>query len=153
MAGFTALGGWWVVGQMVLLAAVAASAAAGGEDWGVAARTTGVALAAAGALQAGLGMAALGGSLTPFPAPRPGAALVERGVYRLVRHPIYGGLCLGSAGLGLFDGNPIAISLAGGLTVFLWAKAGREEERLVAHDPEYAGYRVRVTRRLVPWII
>jgi protein-S-isoprenylcysteine O-methyltransferase Ste14 len=33
----------------------------------------------------------LGPSLTPFPAPLPGASLRQDGLYRVVRHPIYGG--------------------------------------------------------------
>jgi protein-S-isoprenylcysteine O-methyltransferase Ste14 len=153
MRGFTRRGGWWVAGQAVLLTAVAAAFLTGGADWGFPSRAAGLAVAGAGAVQAGLGLAALGEGLTPFPAPRPGGALVERGIYRLVRHPIYGGLCLGSAGLGVFDGNPPVIVLAGGLTAYMWAKSGHEEQRLLGHYPDYAGYRDRVTRRLVPWVI
>lgn len=153
MRGFGERGGWWVAGQVALLGAVAAALFTGGEDWGFVWRAAGAALTAAGALQAGLGLVTLGEGLTPFPAPRPDTALVERGVYRLVRHPIYGGLCLGSAGLGLSDGNPAAVVLAVALTAYLWAKSGHEEGRLLSHYSDYAGYRERVTKRLIPWIV
>ncbi|MCB2224600.1 MAG: isoprenylcysteine carboxylmethyltransferase family protein [Actinobacteria bacterium] len=153
MHGFTARGGWWVVGQFCLFGAVLAALVTSGEDWGAWARVLGAAVAAAGAVQAAWGLAALGESLTPFPAPRPGTAMVERGVYRLVRHPIYGGLGIGAAGLGLFDGNPLALWAAAALVLYLWAKSGHEERRLVSHFPDYAAYRTRVPRRLVPWLL
>lgn len=142
-----------MVGQGVLLVAVVGALLFTGEEWGMAARVAGIAVAAAGGVLAVGGLITLGESLTPFPAPRSGAALVERGVYRLVRHPIYGGIGLGSAGLGLVDGNPLAIWVSAVLVLYLWAKAGHEERRLVSHFPDYAGYRTRVTRRLIPWLI
>ncbi|MCJ7725844.1 MAG: isoprenylcysteine carboxylmethyltransferase family protein [Acidimicrobiia bacterium] len=153
MEGFADRGGWWVVGQGVLLAAAVGALFSYGEDWGIVAEVAGIVVAAAGGVQALLGLISLGESLTPFPAPRSDAALVERGVYRLVRHPIYGGIGLGSAGLGLFDGNPPAIWVSAALIIYLWAKAGHEEQRLVSHFPDYAGYRTRVRRRLIPWLI
>jgi protein-S-isoprenylcysteine O-methyltransferase Ste14 len=153
MEGFGARGGWWVVGQAALLAAVAASLLTGGDDWGPVGRIGGGALVAAGVMLAGSGLVTLGDSLSPFPSPRSGGALVERGVYRLVRHPIYGGIALGGLGLGVYDGNPLTIWGATGLTLYLWAKAGREEARLLSHFPDYAGYRERVSRRMIPWLI
>ncbi len=39
------------------------------------------------------------------------------------------------------------------LIVYLWAKVGREESRLVSHHVDYAGYRSRVRSRLILWII
>ena len=153
MEGFSDKGGWWVVGQIVLGAGVVALVLVGGDDWGPVARIGGAAVAGAGALLIVLGLVTLGESLTPFPAPRSDAALVERGVYRLARHPIYGGISLGGLGLSVFDGNPLALSAAAALMLFLWAKAGHEEERLVSHFPDYAGYRTRVRSRLIPWVI
>ena len=51
-----------------------------------------------------------GENLTPFPEPLPGARLVESGAYRLVRHPIYGGLILGALGWGLLTASPLALA-------------------------------------------
>ena len=153
MRRFAAKGGWWVVGQVVVSAAVVALVVVAGQDWGPVARITGSALMAAGAVMVGLGLVTLGENLTPFPAPRSEGALVERGIYRLVRHPIYGGFCSGAAGLGWYDGNLLAITAAVALAVFLWAKAGHEEARLLTHFPDYAAYRSRVRSRLIPWIV
>jgi protein-S-isoprenylcysteine O-methyltransferase Ste14 len=95
----------------------------------------------------------LGENLTPFPAPRGDSTLVARGIYCLVRHPVYGGLVVASGGVALFDGNPAGLAVAGVLTAYLWAKAGFEERRLVARFPDYARYRTQVARRLIPWVL
>ena len=70
-----------------------------------------------------------------------------------VRHPIYGGLVLGSGGLGLVDGNTVVLALSGVLTAVLVGKAAGEEIRLEAHLTEYAAYRTRVRWRIIPWVL
>jgi protein-S-isoprenylcysteine O-methyltransferase Ste14 len=97
------------------------------------------------------GFVALGRNLTPSPKPRVGGTLVQHGIYRLVRHPLYVSLVLGCLGWGLmWQSGP-----ATGATVFLaWAlnaKARVEEAWLQERFPEYADYARRV-RRFVPWI-
>jgi protein-S-isoprenylcysteine O-methyltransferase Ste14 len=153
MEGFRAKGGWWVVAQALLLAALTASWLLWGGDWGVAALAAGAVLAGAGAALAGSGLLVLGRHLSPYPTPRHDAALVEHGPYRLARHPIYGGIILGAAGLSVADGNWPGLALSALLAVLFWAKSEFEERRLFAHFPAYAGYRERVRRRLIPWVL
>ena len=153
MRRFTAKGGWWVVAQGVLLAALAAAWVMWRDDWGAAAVAGGAALAGAGAALAGGGFLALGEQVTPYPEPRPGAILVERGVYRLARHPIYGGIVLGSAGISLALGSWPGLLLAAALFGLFWLKSGFEERRLVARVAGYEAYRGRVWRRLIPWVL
>jgi protein-S-isoprenylcysteine O-methyltransferase Ste14 len=149
---FTARGGWWVVAQVALFGGLAAFWLLWGDDWGVAALAAGAVLAGlGGALVAG-GLAALGSRLTPFPAPLHGGALVERGAYRLVRHPIYGGIVLGATGVSLADGNWPGLLLAGTLGGLFWAKSWVEEGMLATQFATYAAYRARVRWRLIPWI-
>ncbi|MBU1493554.1 MAG: isoprenylcysteine carboxylmethyltransferase family protein [Actinobacteria bacterium] len=152
MGGFRDRGGRWVVGQFGLLAIVAFALLSAGEDWGLVARIAGAVLVALGATLTTGGLITLGDNLTPFPAPRSESALVERGVYRVVRHPIYGGIVLGSLGAGIFDGNLPAIWASVALMAYLWTKAGHEEGRLLARHPDYADYRGRVRGRLIPWV-
>jgi protein-S-isoprenylcysteine O-methyltransferase Ste14 len=98
------------------------------------------------------GVLALGPSLSPFPEPRADARLVAGGVYARVRHPIYGGLVLGSLGLALWRGSLSGLLLAALLLAFFDRKSRHEERRLEMRFPTYAEYRRQVGKRLLPWI-
>lgn len=126
-----------------------------GPAWEGAARiaTTvlGGALLLAGGLLAARGVVDLRESLTALPHPREDGQLIERGAYRLVRHPIYGGLVLGSVGWGLVVASPAALVGALLLLVFFDLKSRREEAWLLDRYPAYAAYQAR-TRRMVPFV-
>lgn len=111
----------------------------------------GTALALAGAA-AGLWAArALGRSLTPYPRPGERAELVERGPYRLVRHPIYAAGLFFFAGYSLWAG-PAALGLTAVLAL-VWALKAAVEERFLRERYEgYAAYAERVPHRLVPGV-
>jgi protein-S-isoprenylcysteine O-methyltransferase Ste14 len=144
----------WVAIQGVILAAVAIAGLAG-PAWADPVRlpvaAVGVGLIVAGGVLAIRGLVDLADALTPLPHPRAGAALVEHGAYRLVRHPIYGGLVLGSLGWSLVMASPVAVVAAGALLGFFRLKSAREEAWLEDHYAGYAAYRGR-TRRMIPWI-
>ena len=144
----------WVVIQVVLLGAIALAAVLGPAwDDGLWAATAalGAALLVAGLTLAIRGTLDLRHALTPLPYPRRDATLVESGVYRRVRHPIYGGLIVAAFGWGLVTASPVALALAITLLVFFELKSRREEVWLVERYPDYPAYRAR-TRRLIPWI-
>jgi protein-S-isoprenylcysteine O-methyltransferase Ste14 len=144
----------WVVLQVVLFALVVAAGAAGPVVEGpirLALAAAGVLLVAAGGLLAVRGVLDLREALTPLPHPRAGAELVESGTYRLVRHPIYGGLVLAATGWALLTASPLALGGAAVLLGFFRLKSGREEAWLRAHYPGYAAYAAR-TRRLIPGV-
>ena len=147
----------WVVIQGVLFAAIALAGAALTGTWpgpwtGIA-TSAGWVFVALGATLAGAGLAGLrgGDALTAVPHPRDEASLVETGAFRLVRHPIYGGLILGAAGWALLRASPAALLGAAILLVFFDLKRRREEAWLATRYHGYAAYRAR-TRRLIPWI-
>jgi len=77
--------------------------------------------------------------------------LLERGAYRLVRHPIYSGLLQMAWGWGLWCGGWLTLGYALALFILLDRKARREEQILRATFPGYAAYSRRV-RRLIPFI-
>ncbi len=147
----------WVILQMVCLGAIGLGGlpvtATLDGPWKVLAMAVGSALILGGAVLGVGGLAALSGgnALTALPHPRPAAMLVETGAYRLVRHPIYGALVLGSAGWALFRISVLAAVGTLVLFVVLDLKRRREEEWLIDRFPTYATYRAR-TRRFVPWI-
>jgi len=142
----------WVVLQGVILVAVAFAGSLGPAWDGMARLSTtiiGGALLLAGWLLAIKGLVDLRENLTALPHPRDGATLVDRGAYRLVRHPIYGGLVLGAFGWGAVTASPMALLLAALLLAFFDLKSRREEAWLADRFPDYLAYRER-TRRLIP---
>ncbi len=78
--------------------------------------------------------------------------LIQRGPYRLVRHPIYSGLLLMVFGTAVLAGRvggfiAVIISFCG-----VWIKLHQEEVLLSKHFPEYAEYKSR-TKALVPFLL
>jgi len=79
--------------------------------------------------------------------------LIERGPYRVVRHPIYTGI------LAMFAGTAIASGYFGGflglclVSVSFWLKLKREEDLMLKHFPgKYAIYQRRV-KRIIPFLV
>jgi protein-S-isoprenylcysteine O-methyltransferase Ste14 len=149
-----ARGEGWVLIQLALLGLIVVAGAAG-PAWSGIPRVVGCAVGGAmigcGGILTLRGVQDLRENLTPFPKPLPEARLVEKGAYRLVRHPIYGGLILGAVGWGLLTASLPALTGALVLAVFFDLKSRREEVWLSAKFEGYAVYRSR-TRRLLPWI-
>jgi len=144
----------WVAIQGLLLVTTAVAGLLGPAWAGqlrVATSVVGAILIAGGLVLAARGLRDLRDALTPLPYPRDDAELVETGVYRLVRHPIYGGLVLAAVGWGLLMASPAALVAAIGLWGFFELKSRREEAWLEGRFVGYASYRAR-TRRLIPWI-
>ena len=110
-------------------------------------RVAGGVLVVAGTALVFAGWGALGPAVSPYPAPRTGTDLV-------VRHPIYGGICLGAAGVALLALDPAALAVAVLVIVpFFWLKSSFEERHLVAAYPGYEDYRRRVRKRLIPGLL
>jgi protein-S-isoprenylcysteine O-methyltransferase Ste14 len=147
-------GGGWVLIQVGMLAA-AGVAGLHGAAWPAAASPW---LAAAGGLAAlcGAGLllgggAGLGRQLTPFPRPVAHGDLRQDGVYRFVRHPMYGGALLVMLGWALLS-SPLALVPFVFAAAFLDAKRRREEAWLLERHAGYVDYRRRVRRRFVPFV-
>lgn len=140
----------WVIGQFILAGVVVVTAGAG-PSWAISRPLAG-AVIVFGGLFGAWSLLALGNSLTPYPAPRADGELVERGPYRIVRHPIYTsllimlfGVCLWGSWWGLV---PLTV-----LLVWWLGKAQVEEAFLRTAYPGYEQYCQRVRKRLIPWIL
>ncbi len=73
--------------------------------------------------------------------------LVDRGIYRLVRHPQYVGYALLVVGFGALRPHPVVIGLAGGAAVLFCLQAIAEERALQMKWPAaYEAYMRRVPR-------
>ena len=147
-------GEWYVLAQGVLLPLVAFGPRTLPmvPEWGGAwAGAVGGVLLAAGLGLVLAGAWWLGRNLPPFAAPRDGSVLVERGPYRLVRHPIYAGLFLGALGWAFLVRGVLTLGWALLLLLLLDRKASLEERWLMESFPGYAAYRQRV-RKLIPFL-
>ncbi|MDP4198094.1 MAG: isoprenylcysteine carboxylmethyltransferase family protein [Bacteroidota bacterium] len=111
----------------------------------------GAVLAIAGVTIALLGVGALGRSLSPYPRPKAEAELHERGVYGIVRHPIYSGIVLWSLGWSVMYLSLATLAAALVLFAFFDIKARREERWLEQKFTGYTAYKQRV-RKLIPFV-
>ena len=154
MGGFVERGGLWVSAQLVLFVAIVwigrldlvtfsfnGQQAVGWTLMGLA-----LVIGAAAAFS-------LGGNLTPYPKPAKAGTMVEHGLYRVVRHPIYTAVIVGMIGIALRGGDWVSLALAIGLLPFFYAKSTFEEAHLVEHYPSYLEYQRRVPNRMVPGIL
>jgi protein-S-isoprenylcysteine O-methyltransferase Ste14 len=150
--GFITRGGWWVLAQlpfMLLVLVVPLRYGAGHVTPTEPVQMAGVALTVLGASLILWGFVSLGDALTPFPRPLEQATMHRQGAYRVVRHPIYAGVLLGSLGWALWW-----ISGYGGLCVLLLGvffdrKAAYEETWLREKYQDYADYQAKV-KKFIP---
>lgn len=147
-----ARGGGWVVIQFALMTAIGIAGYLGpGWPAGRAFVVVGIAVAAAGIAVAVSAGRAHGAGLTPFPRPKAGAALIETGPYRFVRHPIYSGGLLSFVGISLAL-SPAALALTAVLAI-IWALKVEVEERFLREaEPAYLAYCERTPTRLIPFV-
>jgi protein-S-isoprenylcysteine O-methyltransferase Ste14 len=88
-----------------------------------------------------MAMIALNVNLSPFPTPKKSARLIQHGIFKFVRHPIYSGILLFCFGFSLYQANLfqwlVSFLL---LTLFIY-KAKYEEGLLQKKFNEYATYK------------
>jgi protein-S-isoprenylcysteine O-methyltransferase Ste14 len=93
----------------------------------------------------------LGPNLTPLPKPKPSGQLIQTGLYRLVRHPIYFGVILVSFGWVGIEQTIYTLVLAFILLIFFDLKSRQEERWLTQKFSEYAEYKI-TTKKLIPFL-
>lgn len=141
--------------QVVLFAAIFLSALTGlawSDTLEPVAYAVGGVLIALGVALFAAGGVGLGSALTPFPQPRGGAELQTDGVYRLVRHPMYGGGILIALGWSAIFATPVGLALTVLLGLFAELKSRREELLLERDHPGYAAYRQRTRHKFIPYL-
>jgi protein-S-isoprenylcysteine O-methyltransferase Ste14 len=137
-----------VAAQLVLLAALVLIPRGALWPIGAAAIAVATVLLLLGAALAVLGAVGLGPALTASPIPRQGVGLVTRGVYGVIRNPIYTGLLVGGLGLVALGASVRHILAWVALLALLAGKARWEERMLRAQHPEFDDYAARVGRFL-----
>ncbi len=132
----------------ILLGAPVEVAVRGGAPHG---RAIGVLAFALGVALYRVAARALGESLSPLVAPRPGAPLVTAGPYRWLRHPMYLGQALIAVGAPLTLGARWTLWLAAPALVILGIRARLEDAVLARTFPEHARWATRA-KSLVPFV-
>lgn len=120
----------------------------GGEPW---LRIAGFVLEAVGVAAFVTSRATLGKSFTPLPRPRDRATLRTTGIYRYVRHPVYGALLVAGVGLSLHR-SPLVLVPTAVLAGVFWLKSIREERWLCERYAGYAAYRTTTRWRFIPGV-
>lgn len=152
-AGFWERGGSWVIAQNTLMMlVVVVSPLSSAVGWAPVWRWIGGLFMAISAVYGVAGVIALGKNRTVFPSPKADAELVEKGIYRFVRHPLYGSVGFLVLGWSLFWRSILGMVLALALAFVLREKARREEAWLCDKFPQYAAYRKRV-KSVIPWLV
>jgi len=103
----------------------------------------GRALVAVGVLIVTAGFISLGRAVRIAPQPLPGASLVDRGIYRYIRHPMYTSAVLACIGLALLKPQATVLATVIAAVAFYLVKARYEESLLLERYPDYAAYRAR----------
>ncbi|MCP9201358.1 isoprenylcysteine carboxylmethyltransferase family protein [Gramella sp. GC03-9] len=86
-------------------------------------------------------MLQLNRNLSPFPTPRQGARFVKTGLFKYVRHPIYGGILLGLSAYSIYSVSGFRVLICISLYALFYIKTEYEEKRLEEKFEEYPAYR------------
>lgn len=90
-------------------------------------------------------------NLSAFPSPLADSKLIETGVFKFIRHPIYSGLILAFFGYAIVDDSGYKLLISVGLLLWFYFKSLYEEKLLIEKFPEYLEYKKR-SGRFFPWI-
>lgn len=93
-----------------------------------------------------LGVLQLNVHLSPFPTPLPGSGLIQNGVFRWVRHPIYSGILMMAFGYGIISDSGYRLGITLCLGILFYFKSVYEEEQLLKKFPAYRDYKEKTSR-------
>ncbi len=82
-------------------------------------------------------------NLRVFPTPVEGGHLVDTGIFRYIRHPIYSGIIFMALGYAIYNSSFNHLVMALVIFLFFYIKARYEEQRLAQVYPEYEDYKLR----------
>ncbi len=114
-------------------------------------RYSGIILSGTGILIAFIALLQLNKFLTAFPTPKKHSKLLQAGIYKFIRHPIYSGIILTTLGNGFYSESLWKILIAVVLWILFYFKSKYEETLLMQHFADYEAYQ-KVSGRFFPFI-
>jgi protein-S-isoprenylcysteine O-methyltransferase Ste14 len=99
-----------------------------------------------------LALLQLNKNLSPFPTPKDKAILIQNGLYKYVRHPIYSGILLLFFGYSLYQDSWYKLGISTILVLLLYYKTDYEEQLLQQKFKGYNAYKSK-TGKFFPKII
>lgn len=89
--------------------------------------------------------------LSPFPSPKSGSHLIQNGIYKYIRHPMYTGILILFFGYSMYTASGYKLIVTFLLFVLFTLKSRYEEERLAGNFKGYSEYKKK-TGRFLPKI-
>ena len=111
----------------------------------------GILAIAAGILTVIFGIVNLSDSLSPFPSPKADSVLIQHGIYKYIRHPIYTGILCAFFGYGLFASAITKVLITVVLAIVFYFKSSFEEQLLETRYLQYKHYKKTTGRFLPKW--
>lgn len=88
-------------------------------------------------------------SLSPFPSPRKNAVLIQHGIFKYIRHPIYTSLLLCTFGWALYSNSIFRMIIFTALALLFQIKSNFEESLLMNRFKDYHQYK-KITGKFFP---
>ncbi|MEO9211422.1 MAG: isoprenylcysteine carboxylmethyltransferase family protein [Ginsengibacter sp.] len=80
-------------------------------------------------------------NLSPFPTPKQSAVLIQSGIYKYIRHPIYSGILFFTLGFSMYSENTLRLLIFFALLILFRFKAAYEEKLLQDKFSNYGAYK------------
>ena len=90
-------------------------------------------------------------NLSPYPTPKEGAELIQAGIYKFIRHPIYTGILFFTFGFSMYSENALRLIIFFSLLILFRFKAAYEEKLLQDKYSNYTDYK-KTTGMFLPKI-
>lgn len=97
-----------------------------------------------------LALLQLNKNLSPFPTPKESASLLQNGLFKYMRHPIYTGIILLFLGYSVSQNSVYKLLISLLLVILFYLKSNYEEQLLEQKFPDYKQYRNK-TGMFFPW--
>ncbi|MEO7835252.1 MAG: isoprenylcysteine carboxylmethyltransferase family protein [Ginsengibacter sp.] len=105
---------------------------------------TGIFFSVAGIIISFASVVALNKNLSAFPTPKQSAQLIQSGIYKYIRHPIYSGILFFTFGFSMYSENTLRLIIFLMLLILFRFKAAYEEKLLQDKFPNYNDYKKTV---------